>query len=232
MAVRLDTEAKQGLRLISPTFAYVLVMLAAPLVMVLLFSFWTQDYLAIDTTPTLNNYREAWGTPLYQVLLWRSLKISVIVTVVTVLLAFPVAYFLSFHVQPSRKSLWLFLITIPFWTSYLIRVFLWKVILGYNGVLNSSLQGLGIIDEPLTFILYNANAVVITLVATTLMFSLILYYGARVTYSEWYWEETTPGLGNPAWIYTIWMPILCVAILMRVLGRGWAVLIKRRGARA
>lgn len=68
-----------------------------------------------------------------------------------------------------------------------------------------------------------------TLAATTLMFSLILYYGARVTYSEWYWEETTPGLGNPSWIYTIWMPILCVAILLRVLGRGWAVLIRRRG---
>ncbi|TMV08300.1 TRAP transporter small permease [Arenibacterium halophilum] len=70
----------------------------------------------------------------------------------------------------------------------------------------------------------------ITLAATTLMFSLVLYYGARVTYSEWYWEETTPGLGNPAWIYTIWMPILCIAILLRVLGRGWAVLIRRRGA--
>lgn len=68
----------------------------------------------------------------------------------------------------------------------------------------------------------------VTLAATTLMFSLILYYGARVTYSEWYWEETTPGLGNPSWIYTIWMPILCVAILLRVLGRGWAVLIRRR----
>ncbi len=62
----------------------------------------------------------------------------------------------------------------------------------------------------------------ITVLATTLMFSLIIYFGARVTYSEWKWEETTPGLGNPSWIYTIWMPILCIAILMRVLGRAWA----------
>ncbi len=89
VAWRLDREAGQGLRLISPTLVYVLVMLAAPLLMVITFSFWTQDYLDIDTTPTLANYREAWGTPLYQVLMWRSLKISVIVTVVTVLLAFP-----------------------------------------------------------------------------------------------------------------------------------------------
>ncbi|MFV0514405.1 MAG: TRAP transporter small permease [Jhaorihella sp.] len=73
-------------------------------------------------------------------------------------------------------------------------------------------------------------AEIVTLLACTLMFSLIIYYGARVTYSEWYWEETTPGLGNPTWIYTIWMPILSVAILLRVLGRGWAHLRRGRAA--
>jgi spermidine/putrescine transport system permease protein len=172
VAGRFDREAVQGLRLISPTFAYVLVMLAAPLLMVITFSFWTQDYLTIDTTPTLNNYHEAWTTPLYQVLMWRSLKISLIVTVVTVVLAFPIAYYLSFHVT-RRKALWLFLITVPFWTSYLLRVFLWKVILGYNGVLNTGLIGLGFIDEPLTFILYNLNAVVITLAHAWAPFAIL-----------------------------------------------------------
>ncbi|MEL6690204.1 MAG: ABC transporter permease, partial [Pseudomonadota bacterium] len=63
--------------------------------------------------------------------------------------------------------------TIPFWTSYLIRVFLWKVILGFNGVLNSGLSGLGLIDEPLTFILYNANAVVITLAHAFAPFAIL-----------------------------------------------------------
>jgi len=172
VALRFDREAGQGLRLISPTFIYVLVMLAAPLLMVITFSFWTQDYLTIDKTLTLNNYREAWGTPIYQVLMWRSLKISVIVTVVTVLLAFPIAYYLSFKVT-RRKALWLFLITVPFWTSYLLRVFLWKVILGYNGVFNSALLGLGFIDEPLTFILYNLNAVVITLAHAWAPFAIL-----------------------------------------------------------
>ena len=69
---------------------------------------------------------------------------------------------------------------------------------------------------------------IISLLATTTMFSLIVYFGARVTYAEWYWEETTPGLGNPSWIYTIWLPILCLAILGRVLGRGWAHLRQGR----
>jgi TRAP-type transport system small permease protein len=69
---------------------------------------------------------------------------------------------------------------------------------------------------------------VVTLIATTFMFALILWYGAEVTYDEWYWGETSPGLGNPTWIYTIWLPILALAIILRVLGRGWARLIRGR----
>ncbi|WP_246040450.1 ABC transporter permease [Roseovarius arcticus] len=168
----LSQESRQGLTLLSPTLAYALVMLAAPLAMVVMFSFWTQDYLDLDKTFTLANYREAWTQPIFQVLMWRSLKISLIVTTTTVILAFPIAYYLSFHVR-SRKALWLFLITVPFWTSYLLRVFLWKVILGYNGVLNSALINLGIIDEPLTFILYNANAVVLTLAHAWAPFAIL-----------------------------------------------------------
>src|SRR3546814_8266308 len=92
----------------------------------------------------------------------RSLAVSAVVTLVTVLLAYPMAYYLSFHVV-QRKALWLFLITIPFWTSYLLRVFAWKIILGYNGAINASLLELGIIAQPMDFLLYNANSVVITL---------------------------------------------------------------------
>ncbi len=172
MSVEISKEHRQGLTLISPTLIYALIMLAAPLLMVLTFSFWTQNYLDIDRTLTLDNYREAWSQPIYQVLLYRSIRISLIVTFVTVLLAFPIAYYLSFHVK-RRKALWLFLITVPFWTSYLLRVFLWKVILGYNGVLNSTLMNLGFIDEPLTFILYNANAVVLTLAHAWAPFAIL-----------------------------------------------------------
>jgi len=168
-----DTEARRGLLLVSPPLVYALLLLAAPMGAIVLFSFWTQDFLTLDTTLTLNNYREFASEQLYGVLLQRSLIIAAAVTVVTVVLAFPIAYFVSFHVPPNRKSLWLFLITIPFWTSYLVRVFLWKVILGFNGVLNSGLMGVGLIDEPLTFILYNANAVVITLAHAFAPFAIL-----------------------------------------------------------
>lgn len=67
---------------------------------------------------------------------------------------------------------------------------------------------------------------VVTFIATTVMFSLIVYYASLITYDEWYWGETSPGLGNPVWMYTIWLPLLSVAILLRVLGRAWATLLR------
>ena len=167
------SESAQGLFLISPTLGFVLLLLAVPLIMVAALSFWTQDYLTLDRTFTTANYVTAWTEPMYQYLMARSLKISIFVTAATVFLAYPVAYFISFYVAPKRKAMWIFLITIPFWTSYLMRIFLWKVILGYNGVINGSLTGLGIIDEPLSFILYNQNAVVLTLAHAWVPFAIL-----------------------------------------------------------
>ena len=167
------SESAQGLFLISPTLCFALLLLAVPLVMVAVLSFWTQDYLTLDRTFTTANYVTAWTEPMYQYLMARSLKISIFVTVATVFLAYPVAYFISFHVAPKRKAMWIFLITIPFWTSYLMRIFLWKVILGYNGVVNGSLMGLGVIEQPLSFILYNQNAVVLTLAHAWVPFAIL-----------------------------------------------------------
>ena len=153
----------RGAWLIAPPALYALLLLALPLGAVLVLSFFTQDYLTIVPEPTLANYREAATEPLYRELLFRSLLIAGAVTLTTVLLAFPVAYYISFRVRPERKSIWLFLITIPFWISYLIRVFLWKVILNFDGVLNRTLIDVGIIDEPIRAFLYSPQAVVITL---------------------------------------------------------------------
>lgn len=68
----------------------------------------------------------------------------------------------------------------------------------------------------------------VTLLATTAMFALIVWYGGKVTFAEWTWGETSPGLGYPSWIYTIWLPLLSVAIILRVLGRGLARLRRSR----
>ena len=145
---------KKGWRLLSIPLIFSLFLLALPIATMIALSFWTQDYLVLKKTFTLVNYKQAWFEPVFQTLFSRSLFISITVTVLTIILAFPIAFFISFY-GGKRKAFWLFLITIPFWTSYLLRMFLWKVILGYNGVLNSFFEWLGIITEPLTFLLYN-----------------------------------------------------------------------------
>lgn len=175
LMLSLNQSARRGYALISPPLIYSLVMLAAPLALVVLLSLWSQNYLELDRTFRLDNYIEATSEPLYQLLLTRSLIISGIVTICTVILAYPIAYYVAMF-GGKAKSLLLLLITIPFWTSYLIRIFLWKVILGYNGVINGSLMGMGIIEEPLTFILYNANAVVLTLAHAWAPFAILPIY--------------------------------------------------------
>jgi spermidine/putrescine transport system permease protein len=166
-------DGARAFALALPPFVYAILLLAVPLAAVVMFSFWTQDFVDIDTTFTIENYRRVFTEPIFGALLWRSLVVSLMVTVITVCLAYPVAYFVSFHVEPSRKSLWLFLITIPFWTSYLIRVFLWKVILGGSGVINTTLTGIGLIDDPLLWLSYNRGAVVVTLAHAYAPFAIL-----------------------------------------------------------
>jgi spermidine/putrescine transport system permease protein len=173
-----QTEAFKGLRLISPTLLYCLIVMAAPLLTVVLYAFMTDTVSEtgqkIVAWPlTFENMVTVWTGKVYQTIMARSLMVSMLVTLATVLLAFPVAYYVSFYVPAHRKSLWLFLITIPFWTSYVVRVFLWKVILGYNGVINSGLLSTGIISEPLQAINYNVGALVMTLAHAYAPFAIL-----------------------------------------------------------
>ncbi|OJY27135.1 MAG: spermidine/putrescine ABC transporter permease [Rhodobacterales bacterium 65-51] len=168
-----NSEAANGLALVSPTAIYAILLLAAPLAAVVLYSLMVDSKVGLSSGLTFDNYLKVWTGRIDQALMIRSLTVSSVVTLVTVLLAYPVAYFVSFHVKPERKSMWIFLITIPFWTSYLIRVFLWKVILGYNGVINSGLMSLSIIGEPLTIINYSLGSMIMTLAHAYAAFAIL-----------------------------------------------------------
>ena len=168
-------EPLRGYSLLSPTLLLMLVALALPIGLLVTFSFWTQNYLDFDRTFTINNYIVFFQKAIYPALLWKSMKMSFAVTVATVVLAYPMAYFIAFRVT-KHKLIWLILITVPFWTSYLLRVFAWKIILGYNGVINSGLMALGLIDAPLEFLLYNPFAVVITLAHAWAAFAILPIY--------------------------------------------------------
>ncbi len=175
---RMRSDNARGYALLSPTFFSVLLMMALPLIAVFVLSFWTQKGFKIDTAFTTANYETFLNyseKPIYLTLTLRSLEMSLTATIVVLLLAFPMAYFLAFRVT-KRKVLWLILITVPFWTSYLLRVFSWKLILGYDGVINTGLKSLGLIDEPLTFLLYNKLAVTITLAHSWVAFAVLPIY--------------------------------------------------------
>jgi len=167
------SEAANGLAMISPTAIYAVLLLAAPLATVLIYSVLTDTNGVVSGPFNLSNYAEVWSGPVYRSIMLRSLTVSLAVTLVTVLVAYPIAYFVSFHVPASKKSLWLFLITIPFWTSYLIRVFLWKVILGYNGVISSGLESVGILSEPMSFMTNGAAAMIVTLAHAYAPFAIL-----------------------------------------------------------
>ena len=158
----LRSESARGYALLSPTLVVVVLGLLFPLLILTTLSFWQQDYVDIVKTFTFDNYFAFFEKKIYSLILYRSIRISALVTLVTIVLAYPLAYFIAFHVR-ENKITWIILVTIPFWTSYLLRVFSWKVILGYNGVVNSGLMSLGLISGPLEFLLYNPFAVVITL---------------------------------------------------------------------
>lgn len=167
------SEAASGLTIISPTALYSVLLLAAPLATVLLFSVLTNDSGHIVWDFTTQNYQTVFTHPVYRAVMLRSLTVSMLVTLATVVLAYPLAYYISFHVAPQRKSLWLFLVTLPFWTSYIIRVSLWRVILGYNGVIDSALMDLGLIGEPLNILSNGVGSIVITLAHAYAPFAIL-----------------------------------------------------------
>ena len=167
-----ECPAFRGYTLLSPTLILMVVALISPFLLLVGQSFLVETGAQDEWKLSLGNYQTFFEKPQYLRVLWRSVVVSSMVAAVTVLLAYPAAYFIAFHVQ-RNKMVWLILITLPFWTSYLLRVFAWKLVLGYNGVVNSSLQWLGLIDQPLDFLLYNINAVVLTLAHAWAAFAIL-----------------------------------------------------------
>lgn len=143
--------------------------------LVLFLSLRVNDGQVLGSAFTLGNLSDALVDPLIRMVLLRSLLLAGLVTLVTVVLAYPVAYYLAFHAG-SRRNLLLFLVSLPFWTSYLLRVFSWKIVLAYNGVLNSALLELGLIHTPITALLNTPSAVVITLAHAYAAFAVLPIY--------------------------------------------------------
>jgi len=122
--------------------------------------------------PTLKQYDKLFATGSYWNLLGISTLIAFGVATIATLLAYPLAYFLAFRAG-TRAGLYLILLLVPFWTSYLLRVMAWKLMLGEAGVINSVLLATGLIQHPLEALLYNRFSVVVTLVYVWIPFAML-----------------------------------------------------------
>jgi len=126
---------------------------------------------------TLENYRYFLGQSAYLHTMWGTLWVALAATGATLGMAFPFAYWLSRYVPRSLQKPLLVLVVVPFWTSYLLRVYSWLNILGDKGVVNSFLQWLGVVDQPLS-LLYHRWTVVVVLVYLYFPFAALTLYSS------------------------------------------------------
>jgi len=138
------------------------IFLLLPYALMFAHSFWTVRDGFILRDWTLQNYAKLFQNPIYAQVLFRSMRIAAGVTLLSLLLGYPVAYYMSFHAG-IRKDLLYQLVIVPLWVSYLVRGYAWKTILGSEGVLNGFLQYLHITHAPVSFFLYSPFAVVLML---------------------------------------------------------------------
>lgn len=154
---------------------FVTALLFIPYAMLLVHSFWRLRGGVITHEPTLENYRRLFGTSLYPDTILFSAGIAFRVTIFSLLLAYPLAYLLAFKVKRHKQLMYMAVI-IPLWVSYLVRAYAWKIILGQEGILNGLLHAAGLIEHPLTFLLYSRWAVILALTHIYTPFTLMPIY--------------------------------------------------------
>jgi spermidine/putrescine transport system permease protein len=161
-----------------PPLAWVAIFLLLPYGLMFCYSFWSVSSLQIIVRSwTLENYKELLEKPVYWETLLRSMWIAARVMLFSLLLAYPLAYFLSFF-GGKRKDLLYQMVIVPLWVSYLVRAYAWKTILGSDGVLNGLLQYMHLTRHPLEFFLYSPFAVVLTLTHIYTPFAFLPIYAA------------------------------------------------------
>ena len=211
------SDSLRGYTLLSTTLVVMALSMCAPIALMVTMSFWSQVGFEFNTDFTLANYAKAFSSPIYKALLLRTLKISGACALATVVISYPMAYFVAFHVH-RRKLLWIILMTLPFWTSYLLRVFAWKIVLGYNGAINSGLSALGLIDQPLEFLLYSPHAVVITLAHAFAAFAILPIYVSLEKIDRSLLEASADlGDGPMARFFRVTLPLSLPGVMAAVL---------------
>lgn len=164
---------------VAPLTLVLLVFLGVPFMVVAAVSFFEFDDFNVYPAFVLSNYIELFESKLTYRLYWNTIKYAVMVWAITLVIGFTVSYFLVFHVRTLLWKIALFLLcTVPFWTSSVIRMISWIPFLGRNGIFNQSLMALGVIDQPLEFLLFSDFAVVVAYVHLFTLFMVVTLFNS------------------------------------------------------
>jgi spermidine/putrescine transport system permease protein len=186
------------LLLLSGALVWLVAFFLLPLLMILLVSFAQRGtYGDIKFICTLDNYVRSLD-PLYLKIYWRSLGVAVITTLICLVLAYPIAYYIARQANPKKRNLLLLLVVLPFWTSFLIRTYAWILLLRTEGLINTLLLSLHLIEQPLR-LLYSNFAVVLGLVYGELPFMILPLYASLQKLDRSLLEAAQDLGANPFW---------------------------------
>ena len=170
----LKSRSLTGWLLAAPLVLVLLVFLVIPVIMIVVVSFWQTTEFSIVPAFDLGNYEFLFGSPVTYDVFWNTFRYALITWALTLGIGFTVAYFLAFHIRSQTTQIALALIcTVPFWTSNIIRMISWIPFLGRNGLANSGLISIGVIDQPLDWLLFSDFSVILAFVHINTIFMVI-----------------------------------------------------------
>jgi spermidine/putrescine transport system permease protein len=162
---------------LTPATVFLLAFLVAPLGVFLVYSFWVTRSYQLVAEWTVSNYVDALTDAVYRDLFRNTLQIALAAAAITVVLAYGFAHAIRFHLRRFQEPL-LFLVIVALFSGYLVRVYAWRTILGDEGVINEALRRLGLLERPLSFLLYSRAAAIIVLVNLLVPLAILPIYAA------------------------------------------------------
>ncbi len=188
-----------------PVLGVQLTLFVVPLAIMFVYSFWTTRNYRIVADWTLDNYRAFFASQTYPSVLLRTVWMSLVITIVTLALAYPLAYVIVRYTRRWQRVL-VGAIVLSMWTSGLLRAYAWMALLGHGGIINKGLRAAGLIEAPLPFLLYSPFAVVLVMTYFSLPFAIITLY-ASLEKMDWSLAGAASDLGAGPW-RTLWFVTL------------------------
>jgi spermidine/putrescine transport system permease protein len=162
----------RGILLVLPSMLWLLVFAIIPVAFLICLSLWSASIFGIEQTWDFRNYITISSDSVYILIMLRTLRISIAATLLSLLLSYPLAMFLV-SLKDRSRTVFLLLMFLPFWSSYVVRSFMWLPVLGRAGLVNQVLLGLGIVDRPVEWLLFNEGAVYVGLVYVYTLFMVL-----------------------------------------------------------